>query len=185
MPGSRTTRRQDGGRLEPADRSLLVLSADDEVEAASPIDIHGYGEHPLGSVCVERFGAPFAFARIAAGRRCPVDLNPPRAPLGGADDIEVAVAIGVEEDGIFTVGGFAHRDGLPRGVAGSAAIGEVDAREPALFPARDEIQTSVAVRIGRTNTVCAKRRGIDRVPRPWLSALSDSRRSDRYRSQFQ
>ena len=100
----------------------LVLSATNEVGAAPPIDVHGNGEHPLRSICVERFGAPFAFARVIAGRRRPVHLNPARVALGRADDIEVTVAIGVEENRIFAVGGLADSDGLPCRAAGSAAI---------------------------------------------------------------
>ena len=103
-----------GRRFEPPDGCALVLAADDEVEAAPPIDIHGNSEHPLRSIRVESLGAPFILARIAGDRRCPVHLDSARAALGGADDVEVAVAIGVEEDSVFGVGGLAGRDDAPR-----------------------------------------------------------------------
>src|SRR5687768_2144827 len=107
-------------------------------------------------------------------------LNPARAAFGRADDVEIAVPIGIEEDGIFTVGRFADRYGLPRGTFGCAAIGEIHPRHAALFPAGDEIHCAVAVGISGTNTVRAERRGIDRVPRPWLRALSDRHTRETY-----
>ena len=102
-------------------------------------------------------------------------LDPARVAFGGADDVEVAVAVCVEEDGVFSVRGFAGRYDLPRHATCTAAIGEVDARESTLFPAGDEIQGSVAIGIGCTNAIRAERRRIDRVALPWLSALGDWR----------
>src|SRR5688572_24215179 len=107
-------------------------------------------------------------------------LNPARVAFCGADDVEIAVAIGIDEDGIFTVARLADRYGLPRGSFGCAAIGKIHARDAALLPAGDQIHCAVAVGISGTNAVRAERRGIDRVPRPRLRALSDWRARQTY-----